>query len=72
MVNENDLAQFFMAIMNLNNDFMKWEKYSARWSIDQDNETADLNKRRTNGMKQRTSDHTQVFKTIAPNILIPC
>ncbi|CAM8928096.1 unnamed protein product [Rhodiola kirilowii] len=59
MVQDNDLVQTFMGILNLNNDFMKWEKHSTRYLTDQDNLSTNIFKLETNETKKHPADHTQ-------------
>ena len=69
LVGEKELAQYFLAIFNLSNEYKKWEKMSThekdRPFIEHDTECLRNGQSETERHKQHITDHTQVEATFA-------
>lgn len=59
IVGKIELAKYFLSILNLSDEYKKWEKFSASGSIY--NESAASQNSHLEKRRMRQSDHTQVM-----------
>ena len=68
MIEQKELAQYFLTILNLSDQYKKWEKFSTNWGklsfIDRKEEPSISSKLEMRQKRQYLMDHTQVWALV--------